>query len=173
MQVVISAIQKSLVQTTMTDPVAMLYSKANLIQQSGGGISWRQLGGGPFDTLRRIAMPILHGLKDKLGDMAGGMVKAIKEAGGASLQKLAADAPVMAADSLKKIVEKTTEGMLKKASAVASAEPVTAASTQPKARSRRRAAPRKRSKSPVPAKRRRVSHKRRSRIDDVLGKDSY
>jgi len=156
-------IQKNTAQ--MTDQVAEMYSQPNLIRQSGGGIARRQLGGGPFDMLRRMAIPLLHGLRNRLGDVAGGMAKAIKEAGGAAIKKIAADAPVIASEGIRKLVEKGTEKLLEKRPVA----PVTETAPKRRAAPKRRKAP-KRSKSPTPKRKR--NHKR-SRIDDVLGSDTY
>jgi len=117
-------------------------------------ISLRQLGGGPFDTLRKFGMPLLQGLKNKLSDIAGGVAHAVKEAGGASLRKIAQEMPNAAAAGVKKIIETGTENFIRKAAGL-----------------KRKASP-----SPLPtpkSKHRRRRRYKRSRIDDVLGNDSY
>src|SRR5277367_2664689 len=125
------------------DIVSELYSKP--MMREGMGI--RQLGGGPFDTLRKFAIPILHRLREKFGGVGKNIVETVKEASGATLRKIAQEIPGVAAEGVKKVLERGTEKFINKTVG------------------KKRPAP-----PPTPSSSKR--HKR-SRIDEVLGDDSY
>src|SRR5277367_6616511 len=112
----------------------------------GDGMGIRQLGGGPFDTLRKYAIPILHRLREKFGGVGKNIAETVKEASSATLRKIAQEIPSVAAEGVKKVLERGTEKFINKTIG------------------KKRAA----SPPPTPSKR----HKR-SRIDEVLGDDSY
>jgi len=125
----------------------------------------RQLGGGGFDTLKKFAIPIMHGLKSKLFSAAKGVAMAAKEAGGATLRKIAQEVPSMAVDGVKKILEKGTDHFIKKTVGVASKRPAPSASPTTIASTRK-------SRKSQPKAKKRRKHKR-SRVDEMLGDDSY
>src|SRR5277367_1835590 len=122
------------------DIVSDLYSKPIAREEMG----IRQLDGGPFDTLRKYAVPILHRLRENFGGVGKNIATTVKEASGATLRKIAQEIPGAAAEGVKKVLERGTEKFIKTLG-------------------KKRVAP------PTPSSKR---HKR-SRIDEVLGDDSY
>src|SRR5277367_1894942 len=124
------------------DIVSELYSKPMVLEEMGR----RQLGGGPFDTLRKYAIPILQRLREKFGGVRKNIAETVKEASGATLRKIAQEIPGVAPEGVKKVLERGTEKFINKTIG------------------KKRAAP-----PPTPSSKR---HKR-SRIDEVLGDDSY
>src|SRR5271170_4422240 len=92
------------------DIVSELYSKPMVREEMG----IRQLGGGPFDTLRKYAIPILHRLREKFGGVGKNIVETVKEASGATLRKIAQEIPGVAAEGVKKVLERGTEKFISK-----------------------------------------------------------
>src|SRR5277367_5218245 len=90
--------------------VSELYSKPMV----RGEMGIRQLGGGPFDTLRKYAIPILHRLREKFGGIGKNIAETVKEASVATLRKIAQEIPFVAAEGVKKVLERGTEKFINK-----------------------------------------------------------
>ena len=126
------------------DRVSELYSKPLIRAEYG----YRQLGGGPFETWQKYAIPIWTAIKSKLGGVAKEVAASVKEAGGTMLRKIAEEIPGVAAEGVKQVLERGAAKLVKKV------------------------IPKKRPAPPPPEPVKSKRHKR-SRIDDLLGDDSY
>src|SRR5271163_4347103 len=128
------------------DIVSELYSKPMM----HGEIGRRQMGGGPFDTLRKYAIPIWHQLKEKLSSVGKDVAEAVKDASQTTMRKIAQEIPNVAAEGVKRVIERVTEKFINQAIGATS--------------SRKRSAAIKHKVRP---------HHKQSRVDKLLGDDSY
>src|SRR5271163_3109851 len=126
------------------DIVSELYSKPMM----HGEIGRRQMGGGPFDTLRKYAIPIWHQLKEKLSSVGKDVAEAVKDASQTTMRKIAQEIFNVAAEGVKRVIERGTEKFINHAIG------------------------RKRPMAPSIKHKVRPRHKR-SRVDELLGDDSY
>ena len=126
------------------DRVSELYSKPLITAECG----YRQLGGGPFENWRRYAIPLWTAIKSRLGVVGKEVAESVKDAGSTTLRKIASEIPAVAAEGVKQVLERGAAKLVKKV------------------------IPKKRPAPPPPELVKSKRHKR-SRIDDLLGDDSY
>jgi len=130
--------------------VADFYSKP----QVGGALrvaSRRQDGGGAFSTVGKYAIPIFRNVKEKVGKAAQGVADAVKSAGGKAIKKFVREAPKV---GIKRALEKGSNKFREKFTGGASGVIASMVDDDDEEKE----SPKK--------------HKR-SKIDEVLGDDSY
>src|SRR3981189_3108805 len=123
--------------------------------------SRRQDGGGSFSTVGKYAIPIFRGLKEKVGNAAKGVAEAVKTAGGKSIKKLVREAPKVGVKrALQKGSDKFREKFTGSASGIVSSALGDIGGDDDE-------------DEPKPQKAGGRKKHKRSKIDQVLGDDSY
>ena len=141
--------------------------------QEGGAYrvrSRRQDGGGAFSSIGKYAIPIFRNIKEKVSSAAGGVADAIKSAGGKAIKKFVREAPKI---GVKRALHAGSTKFRQKLAGSASGIISKAMDDEPEEKSREgEEMMETQSGSGWGGKGGKKRHKR-SRIDEVLGHDSY
>src|SRR3981189_949682 len=121
--------------------------------------SRRQDGGGAFSTVGKYAIPIFRGLKEKVGNAAKGVAEAVKTAGGKAIRKFVREAPKV---GVKRALQKGSDKFREKFTGSASGIISSAVGDDDDDED-----------EPKPQKAGGRKKHKRSKIDQVLGDDSY
>jgi len=149
----------------MTDIVAQMYS-GPLVSRAMG---YRQLGGGPFQTVQKFAIPILQSIRQSLASAARGVAEAVRDAGSTAIKQAVKSLPDAAASGVKKVIEFGTEKLVEKM--IKRPPPIATEALSPPSKFTAPLPARKR--TVAPKKHKSPKRRRRSRVDDLLGDNSY